>query len=525
MCGITAIFGNSQYNSELLKQFVNKSLMSDRGPDTTSTIINNRYSIQFSRLKINDLSHLGMQPFFSKDKNCILVCNGEIYNHKKIESELELNCESKSDCECIIKGYEKIGNHIFELIEGEFALLLFVLSEKDRNNDFVYVYRDRFGVRPMYQGELNSEKNKLMCFGSTARYIDNFCNNIKQVDCGKVMVYNRNGYDKTLWERTLNLNYENAIFDLFQIEEIKYKIRTCLISAVKKRCESDRPVCCMLSGGLDSSIITSILVSICGKEKIHAFSIGMEGSIDVEYAKKVAKYLDIQHTIVNFTEEEGFKVIPEVIRNLGTYDITTIRASVGMYLLAKYISENTNYKVVLTGEGSDELFCGYLYFHYAPNELVAIEESNRLLSELHLYDVLRVDRCIASNGLEARVPFLDENFIDFVSSLPPWIKVPLYKSEKWLLRTAFETMLPNEIVWRRKDGFSDGVSSVQRPWYIGIQEQLNKLNLGLDEKNYYKMLFEKEYKNYRPEIATWLPKWRNTNGNPSGRLLSIFNEN
>jgi len=260
----------------------------------------------------------------------------------------------------------------------------------------------------------------------------------------------------------------------------------------------------------------------------------MEGSIDLEYARVVAEKLGTKHQEVKFTAEEGFKVIPEVIRDLESYDITTVRASVGMWILAKWISENTDDIVIMSGEGADELFCGYLYFHYAPSSNELQKESFRLVKNLHLYDVLRADRCVSSHGLELRVPFLSHEMIDLALSISPDLKKPYMGLEKSILRNAFsENYLPEEVRLRRKDGMSDGISGKGKKWYEHIQnfvkdiiseENYNRNIFPSPEAQYYRMIYDKLFPNYQPLVDYWLPKWVEHGGDPSGRNLQVFDE-
>jgi asparagine synthase (glutamine-hydrolysing) len=319
---------------------------------------------------------------------------------------------------------------------------------------------------------------------------------------------------------------------------IKNMINEYLTKAVQKRLMSERPMCCMLSGGLDSSLITSILCKLIGPENVSTYSIGIEGSEDLRYARIVAEHLGTKHTEVTFTPEEGFAAIPDVIKDLESFDITTIRASVGMWLLAKYISKNTDDIVVLSGEGADELLMGYLYFHYSPTIYEAKNESLRLINELYIYDVLRVDRCISSHGLEPRVPFLDRDFVNLCITISSEIKVPKNGIEKYLLRKAFEIdYLPHEVLWRRKDGWSDSISgSSGKKWYEQIQEFIEPIisdeefetvstNFISKEAYYYKKIFNETFPpSFRPDYKYWLPKWVDHGGDPSGRKLQIFKD-
>ena len=327
------------------------------------------------------------------------------------------------------------------------------------------------------------------------------------------------------------------------LNQNKNVLKLLLTQAVKDRLLSDRPIGCLLSGGLDSSIITAILCKLLGNDNVRTYSIGMKGSLDLQYARKVADHLKTKHTEVLFTPEEGLSVIPKVIYALETFDITTVRASVGMYLLGKYISEHTTDKVIFSGEGSDELMCGYVYFHNAPNAFEAHNESKRLITELYRYDCLRADRCISSHGLELRVPFLDRQVLNFCVGSHGALKMPMNGIEKQMLRELFEDDLPEEVAWRRKDGFSDGVSSLQKSWYEYINEfvetqvsdteyfnEVSKefyngfwINSISKEAYYYKKIYNSMFPFYpNPIDHYWMPKWSGELTNPSGRVLKAF---
>ena len=269
-----------------------------------------------------------------------------------------------------------------------------------------------------------------------------------------------------------------------------------------------------------------------GANNVRTYSIGMKGSVDLKYAKKVADYLGTDHHEIVFTPEEGISAIPEVIYALESYDITTVRASIPMYLLGKWISKNTRDKVIFSGELSDELLCGYLYFHHAPSDKAAEDESKRLVSNVYKYDALRADRCISSHGLELRVPFADVNVLNYcMFTLSGKNKRPSDKVEKRLLRESFSGELPPDVLWRRKDGFSDGVSSMEKPWYIHIQDHIDTIyntivpnNEVSKEAQYYKYLYELKYGGivYSPISEHWMPKWGLVDKtNPSGRIIVV----
>ena len=308
-------------------------------------------------------------------------------------------------------------------------------------------------------------------------------------------------------------------------------IREKLLNSVKKRLLSDREIGCLLSGGIDSSIITLITSQIIGPDKLRTFSIGLEGSPDLIAAKKVAKHLGTIHTEVVVTEQELLDAIPDTIKQIETYDITTVRASTPMFLLSKYIKENTDITVILSGEGADEASGSYLYFHKAPSPLAFQEECLRLIKDVQHFDVLRGDKTTAGASLEIRVPFFDKEFINFYMSINPNKKIPRDGYEKYLLRKSYEDELPHEIIWRRKEGFSDGVSSKKKSWYVIINEYVKDKIADMrfdydylpppsDEAAWYRSLFEEYYPGNEKIVPYyWQPKWINTNNNPSGRLL------
>jgi asparagine synthase (glutamine-hydrolysing) len=529
MCGILAVFFKS-IPKDLKKITQSGKYLSNRGPDKTSTLIKSNAIYIFHRLSINDLSDDGMQPFTSK--NIVMMCNGEIYNHKELRQKYNLSCSSNSDCEVIIRLYEKLG--FVETVKQLYGVFSIILSD----GDDVYLARDRIGVRPLYFG---LTKENYLAVSSVPNSLTDFCSPISHFPPGAMCIHNKSS------NHILKFLYKDEV----SIPEIRLNtdlslIKNTLIEAVKIRLISDRPIACLLSGGLDSSLITSILVNLKGGKNIRTYSIGMEGSTDLFYAKKVSDYLGTIHTEVKFTPQEGFAIIPEVIRALGSYDITTIRASVGMYLISKYISQNSNDKVIFSGEGSDEVLQGYLYFHNAPTPTDGENESLRLVNELHLYDVLRADRCISSNGLEPRVPFLDRKFVNLCTALPVNDKCPKEGIEKYILRKAFDhdvpelyfegerelCYLPKEVLWRRKEGFSDGTSSIEKPWYKWIQEFVEPIipdylynpKFPSKEAQYYKMIFDNIFPTYNLKINYWMPKWSGDLKDPSGRLIKAFDE-
>lgn len=513
MCGIISVF--IKYPEKNVKEIIeSEQILKNRGPDCNK-IIKTPHILGFRRLSINDKSEKSMQPFISDDIS--VLCNGEIFNHKQLEEKYNINCKSLSDCECILHLYKKLGfKDTITQLRGDFAIIII-----DKNK--MYFGRDRIGVRPLFLGRTNSNN---IALASYARALTKYCKYIEQISPGWGV------YDSES-EKIYFMDYDFPINSITN-SNIQTIIQKTLTQSVKDRLMSDRPIGCLLSGGLDSSIIVSILCKLLGPNNVRTYSIGMEGSVDLEHARIVADTLGTEHHEVKFTAEEGFNAIPNVIRDLESYDITTIRASVGMWLLAKWISENTNDVVLMSGEGSDELFCGYLYFHYAPNSNALQRESLRLIKNLYKYDVLRADRCVSSHGLELRVPFLDHELIDIVLNIHPVLKEPYNGVEKHILRMSFiDDYLPDQVLWRRKDGMSDGISGKNKKWYEHIQDFVKNIitddiydehTYPSREAQYYRLIYNKFFPSYQPKYEYWMPKWVDHGGDPSGRILEIFNK-
>lgn len=522
MCGILAVFCSTMPRRS--KKIIDAARkLQKRGPDNCKSIIRDSGMFFFHRLAINDLTSKGQQPMFLK--GAMLMCNGEIYNHKELEKKYDIETNSRSDCEIILHLYHRVGwEKTIEELDGVYAIVLL-----DGNK--LYAARDFLGIRPLYFGY--TEENDLT-FSSLPEVLDEFAKNIDQFPPATWRYYERKdlGFQfdlrheqsQKIYPVTLPTNYNR----------LSKELRELLTASVEKRIHADRPIACLLSGGLDSSIVAAILSNILNIKKVHTYSIGLPGSLDLKYARKVASFLKTNHTEVNFSVDEGLRAIPKVIEHLGSYDITTIRASIPMYLLGKYIRNESKDRVVLSGEGSDELFGGYLYFHNAPSNKKAAEESERLLRDLHNYDVLRADRTISSNGLELRVPFLDKSILSFAQSMPLKYKRPI-RIEKSLLRYSFRQYLPDYIIERRKDGMSDGVSSLTKSWSEHIRDFVDtqisdeeyhphSKHFPSKEAYYYKIIYDKIYKNYKFNHPYWMPKWSGNMNDPSGRLLDAFDE-
>ena len=487
MCGFVGAFdlnsGSQPINEGLKEELRNQVLemskkIRHRGPDWSGVYTGNNAIISHERLSIVDpLS--GKQPLVSDDQKIILAANGEIYNHKDIRKEFEgkYNFQTGSDCEAIIplyKKYRESGNfaEMVEKLSGIFAFALY-----DSEKDVYLISRDEIGVIPLYQGW---DKEGHYYVASELKALEGECVTIEEFPNGHyfyskdekpVRWYKRDWESYDAVKSAAKATDEKG--DVINPAVIE-KVKNGLESAVKAQLMSDVPYGVLLSGGLDSSIIAAITQKFSKKRvesdskeaawwpQLHSFAIGLEGSPDLIAAQKAADYIGTVHHEVHFTIQEALDALPDVIYHIETYDITTVRASTPMYLLARVI-KSMGIKMVLSGEGSDELFGGYLYFHKAPNAQEFHEELVRKMSKLHLYDCLRANKSLMAWGVEGRVPFLDKDFIDIAMRLNPTdkmnIKMPDGKQrmEKWIIRKAFEDMLPDSIAWRQKEQFSDGV--------------------------------------------------------------------
>ncbi len=487
MCGFVGAFdlnSGSKPIDEGLKEELRAQVLDmskkirHRGPDWSGVYTGDNAILSHERLSIVDpLS--GKQPLVSDDGKIILAANGEIYNHKEIRKEFEgkYNFQTGSDCEAIIPLYKKFRESgdftlMIEKLSGIFAFALY-----DSENDVYLVARDEIGVIPLYQGW---DKAGRFYVASELKALEGECQTIEEFPNGHYF-YSKDEkpvrWYKREWENFDAVkNNPRATDDKGEIinPSVIEKVRNGLESAVKQQLMSDVPYGVLLSGGLDSSIIAAITQKFSKKRiesdskesawwpQLHSFAIGLEGSPDLIAAQKAADYIGTVHHEVHFTIQEALDALPDVIYHIETYDITTVRASTPMYLLARVI-KSMGIKMVLSGEGSDELFGGYLYFHKAPDAKEFHEELVRKMSKLHLYDCLRANKSLMAWGVEGRVPFLDKDFIDIAMSLNPSDKMNIrlpdgkQRMEKWILRKAFEDMLPEEICWRQKEQFSDGV--------------------------------------------------------------------
>ncbi len=502
--------------------------MISRGPDAAEIIETKGGLLGFRRLSIMGLTPEGMQPFTLGE--CAVVCNGEIYGFAALREELVrkgYTFRSDSDCEILLPLFFEYGTDCFAMLDAEFACIIY-----DGRTDSWIAARDPIGIRPLYYGK-NAEGT--MVFASEPK-------SLVGVTEGEIRPFPPGHF------------YKDGEFTCFRkIEEPKEvsgddletacgKIREKLIAGVEKRLVADAKVGFLLSGGLDSSLVCSIAARK-SKTPIKTFAIGMDlDPIDLKYAKQTADYLGADHTEVIITKEDVLTALPDVVKLLGTYDITTIRASMGMYLLCKAIHEQTDIRVILTGEVSDEIF-GYKYTDFAPTAEAFQEEAQKRVRELHMYDVLRADRCISVNSLEARVPFGDLDFVEYCMSLDPEMKRNHYNKGKYLLRHAFEGLdyLPEDILMREKAAFSDAVGhslvddlkeyAEARYTDEEFEERRKKYTHATPftkESLLYRELFEQFYPGQSQMVKDfWMPnkEWEGCNVNdPSARVLSNYGD-
>ena len=480
----------------------------------------------FHRLAINGLSAGSHQPF--EIDGCILVCNGEIYNYRNLALENHVKLLTESDCEIIIHLYRLYGiEYTLHLLDGVFAFILY-----DTFLDKVFVARDPYGVRPLYIKNSSNASLKVnilnnvgtICFASEMKSLYDLYNNneelqlISQFPPAHYMIIDMNysnfsgGNNKimnslhkysefpcrqmsyllnTVDDEIINNDSMKLCYNKYNFSHLNDHICHYVNSAVKKRVirTTERPIACLLSGGLDSSIICALVNKYYtlynNGKKLETYSIGLPNSVDLKYARIVANHLDTDHHEIVISEDDFFNAIPEVIKTIESYDTTTVRASVGNYLVAKYIKEHSTAKVIFNGDGADELMGGYLYMWKAPSAMEFDNECRRLLRDIYTFDVLRSDKCVSSHGLEPRTPFLDKKWVEFYLTISRDIRChglqtdPDIRCEKFLIRNAFSNvepdLLPREVLWRTKEAFSDGVSSQSRSWYSIIDEKINAL--------------------------------------------------
>ena len=570
MCGIMALINNI-FNDNIIKKAYDNG--TNRGPENSIYINYSNISLYFHRLAINGLNNKSNQPIIVD--NIVLICNGEIYNFKNLYNNLNITPYSDSDCEIIIHLYKKHGfNNMLNMLDGVFAFVLYDINLKK-----IFVARDLFGVRPLYilkpsdnsihfnNYAVASELKVLRHFKNENNYITHFTPGTYSIFTFEYYkMCNRYNFklenDNCFYSNILSIpSVYNSLNLSSNIMLYINSIYNTLCDAVQKRVigTTDRPIACLLSGGLDSSLIAA-LVSKISNRQIDTYSIGMPGSEDLKKARIVANHIQSNHHEVVVSKDEFFNVIENVIYNIESYDTTTVRASVGNYLIAKYISNNSEAKVIFNGDGSDELTGGYIYMHAAPDNISFDLECKRLLKDIHFFDVLRSDRSISSNGLEPRTPFLDKDFVhnylcipvdlrnpksEFNKNLKLWDNFSFTnkRPEKLLLRYAVynnnPSLLPEEILWRTKEAFSDGVSGNDGDWHQIIKTNIENFSLidnfnsfslneithnkpETSEQLYYRKLFDKYYSGLDNTIPYfWMPKFIKAS-DASARTLDIY---
>ncbi len=547
MCGIVCAFDLKQKSEDLRPQVLEMSKkIRHRGPDWSGIYSDAKAILAHERLAIVDPAS-GKQPLLSPDKRLVLAANGEIYNHRDLRKQFEGKYEfqTESDCEVILALYQEKGVGFIDEMNGIFGFAIY-----DVEKDEYFIARDHMGIIPLYIGW---DQNGTFYVASELKALEGTCTKIELFPPGHYMSSKDGEYVKW-WKR------EWTDYDAIKDNETSIaKVKEALEAAVHRQLMSDVPYGVLLSGGLDSSVTSAIAKKYAQKRiesddksdawwpQLHSFSVGLEGSPDLAAAQKVADYIGTVHHEIKFTIQEGLDAIRDVIYNIETYDITTIRSSTPMYLMARVI-KSMGIKMVLSGEGADEIFGGYLYFHKAPNAREFHEETVRKLDKLHMYDCLRANKSLAAWGIEGRVPFLDKEFIDVAMSINPQDKmINGERMEKWVVRKAFEDMLPESVAWRQKEQFSDGVGY---GWIDTLKELVEKEVTDEQMENakyrfpiqtpqnkeefYYRSIFEEHFPSdaaalsvpQEPSVACstkialeWDEAFKNMN-EPSGRAIA-----
>ena len=553
MCGIVCLLDAKQNTETLRPQVLEMSKkVRHRGPDWSGIFQNDKAILSHERLAIVDPTS-GKQPLYTKDGKVVLAVNGEIYNHKELRSEFpDYEFLTESDCEVILALYRRDGKDFLDKLNGIFAFALY-----DIEKDLFLIGRDHMGICPLYQGW---DKNGNYFVASELKALEGVCKTIESFLPGHFL-YSEDGFEMQQWYKRDWEKFENVKDNVTDISAI----RKSLEDAVHRQLMSDVPYGVLLSGGLDSSIIAAVTAKFARNRiesgdtqeawypRLHSFAVGLEGSPDLIAAQKAADHIGSIHHQVHFTVQEGLDAVKDVVYFLETYDVTTIRASTPMYLLARVI-KSMGIKMVLSGEGSDEIFGGYLYFHKAPNAEAFHEETVRKLGKLHLYDCLRANKSLMSWGIEGRVPFLDKEFMDVAMNVNPkdkMINKVEGKMEKWVLRKGFEDLLPESIAWRQKEQFSDGVGY---SWIDSLKEVAENevtdemmtnakfrfpLNTPQNKEEYrYRSIFEEHFPSETaattvpsvPSVACstpialeWDEAFKNAN-DPSGRAVREVHE-
>lgn len=556
MCGIWSyiqLVKNQAKTKKLMQNFWN---IQNRGPDNSVLETFSSVVVGFHRLAIMDTTFKSNQPFHFSDglRTVIFTCNGEIYNYKELIKKYDLEIEGDSDCMTIPQLYLKFTNegklsqwkYLFQReIKGEFSFILYEF-DKLKNLREVFIGRDQIGIRPLYCSDLESKDEFLL--SSEVKGMKDYDGVVNEFPPGHIVQLSLNEFG--------NINKKNYSFKWVyhvtwknkEVQSEEYyleKLRTAVINSVRRRLSADRPVAFLLSGGVDSSLVCAISAKILG-QPINTFCCGMGEGTDLKYAKMVADHIKSNHKEVIFSVEEGLNSIPEVINATESWDTTTVRASVGQFLVSKFIGQNTDCRVVLVGEGPDEVCSSYMFNWNAPDGDSLHKAALKYVEEIHYYDCKRSDRCISHWGLEGRVPLLDPEVIEAYWSIPAEWRMPTYKGiEKWWLRKAFDGMnlLPDEVLWRKKEAFSDGVSSKEKSWYEMIQDfcQENVIEKDFQDRNnflsnipptkeafYFRYIFQQIHGVKRENIIPrfWQPMWSGVKEgeyiDPSARVLSVY---
>lgn len=567
MCGIWALLQTDSSSSIDPHIFQDFQQLRPRGPDHTSFQISRGLILGFHRLSIiNDTFHSN-QPFIKEDSQgtVFFLCNGEIYNYKELADEFGVDSTDKTtgatlnDCAILFEIYWKLRKDgcvadfpavVKNRVKGEYAFLIFELDHL-KNIKKLTGCRDEIGVRPLYFSPHPFEGQLL--FTSELKGGLHFGGDLIEFPPGRMKVYDYNELGTFhVEEHDLTTVYTPAMGYLDETDDSIYLqcVQEAVMNSVRRRLSADRPLAFLLSGGVDSSLVAALSAKIL-KKPIRTFCCGMAEGTDLKYAREVAKHIGSQHTEVFFTPEEGLDVIPDVIRTVESWDTTTIRASVGQYLVCQWIGKNTDCKVVMVGEGPDEVCSSYLFNWYAPSGQALDKCAREYVKKIHYYDVKRADRCIARWGLEGRVALLDPEFIREYWSIPAADRMPATRGmEKWWLRKAFDGMdvLPDSVLWRKKEAFSDGVSSGEKSWFQIIQEWVSdkvtdEEMAGAPEKYpyctpqtkeayYYRRVFCDVFGEARQQVIPgyWQPKW-SADGkevlsymDPSARVLGVYKE-
>ena len=547
MCGIVCAF-DLKDTSDIIRPNILKMVkkVRHRGPDWSGIYSSDNAIMAHERLAIVDPTS-GKQPILSDDNTKVIAVNGEIYNHLKLRDKYasEYEFKTNSDCEIILALYKKKKYNFLNKLNGIFAFALY-----DSDNNTYFIARDHMGIIPLYIGW---DKKGTLYVASELKSLEGVCSKIELFPPGHYLVSNKENYVK--WYNPKWVEYNNVSNNTTSIKEL----HDSLSSAVKRQLMSDVPYGVLLSGGLDSSITSALAKRFSSKRiesgdtqdawwpQLHSFSVGLKGSPDLKAAKLVSEHIGTIHHEIIFTVQEGVDALRDVIYHLETYDITTIRASTPMYLMARAI-KSLGIKMVLSGEGADELFGGYLYFHKAPSPKEFHNETVRKLNKLHQYDCLRANKALAAWGIEGRVPFLDKQFIEVAMNINPKDKmINTDRIEKWVVRKAFEEYLPKEVLWRQKEQFSDGVGY---SWIDSLKklvsEEITDKQLESASKRYpinppqnkeeyyYRAIFEEHFPSdaaaksvpsvpsvacSSPEALEWDESFKNQN-DPSGRAIS-----